>query len=501
MEEFIPDILKPTRDYPQLPVKIFPHVNESMFGYVRRLAVANYYPSASWITDLEPMLKRRSAYGCAHQALKRLVGYSKQSSPFYQVISSQFYFLGRLRICPACIEENGYHDTLWDLRFVCACPYHKLLLLDACPCCQLPLDWQRVQIDICSCGADLKKTKREKASNISLYFTELIFRASGRDVIVTELNGIQPELLNYNETERLLRNLVFLYTLSTKSIGKARQIRSVAKIVEMYDVIYALVSEWPLNFYKFLDSFRNNEGLFKGEGLQQAFGLTYRRIYAEMSLHEVQYQVAQAFEAYIHENWPGVVDERYGRVLSKATCNYLPLSKAIRGVHISRNRMNKLIDLKMIPVIRKYRPTGRVYIILKKCEAADLAALSQHMIDKKEVCHMLGVGKAAFDVLVEKKMIIPLIRAGERRFGEWWCDRRMVQFLLDEFMVLMPKTAPENGSISFSRMCQAYLAHRDLLPDLLRSILNGQIRVSGCCFDQSGGVFKLSAMYFDIPEQ
>ena len=48
----------------------------------------------------------------------------------------------RSRFCPACLAETGGRWQLWwRLRWAFACPIHRCLLADTCPCCDR---WQRI---------------------------------------------------------------------------------------------------------------------------------------------------------------------------------------------------------------------------------------------------------------------------------------------------------------------------------------------------------------------
>jgi hypothetical protein len=45
---------------------------------------------------------------------------------------------GTTRICPACLEEEEWHEPLyWKLRYVLFCPRHSIVLIDRCPGCRI----------------------------------------------------------------------------------------------------------------------------------------------------------------------------------------------------------------------------------------------------------------------------------------------------------------------------------------------------------------------------
>lgn len=64
------------------------------------------------------------------------------------------YFLNRSypRICPQCLNEDGYCHSAWDFSLVVACHRHNQLLVDQCDVCDQRLSWNRQQHAQCGCG-------------------------------------------------------------------------------------------------------------------------------------------------------------------------------------------------------------------------------------------------------------------------------------------------------------------------------------------------------------
>lgn len=59
------------------------------------------------------------------------------------------------KICPLCVKRKKYHRVTWQLRCVCCCIEHGLILSERCPHCGNLIRWNRTAIDICSCGGFL----------------------------------------------------------------------------------------------------------------------------------------------------------------------------------------------------------------------------------------------------------------------------------------------------------------------------------------------------------
>ncbi len=67
------------------------------------------------------------------------------------------YFLNRsfARVCPNCLDEQGYCRAAWDFSLCVACVRHQRALIDSCPTCARALSWSRPALGICCSGCPL----------------------------------------------------------------------------------------------------------------------------------------------------------------------------------------------------------------------------------------------------------------------------------------------------------------------------------------------------------
>ena len=62
-----------------------------------------------------------------------------------------------LHICPDCVSEDGYCQSLWELRYYTVCHRHRRLMVSHCGACGDPLSPRRAALLRCgSCNADLE---------------------------------------------------------------------------------------------------------------------------------------------------------------------------------------------------------------------------------------------------------------------------------------------------------------------------------------------------------
>jgi len=106
-----------------------------------------YLRTLAWATGADPRwlqyrcLERRTEGG---MVVCRLLGHTLRPS----MLARERW----VQLCPACVHEDGYCQSTWDVACVCACVRHSTLLVDRCLRCERRLEWDRPTVDVCKCG-------------------------------------------------------------------------------------------------------------------------------------------------------------------------------------------------------------------------------------------------------------------------------------------------------------------------------------------------------------
>jgi len=86
---------------------------------------------------------------------------------------------GGLQYCPLCLKEDAYFRIQWRLAWHTCCTRHRVLLLDSCPHCSMPiephlLEAQQQSITVCSnCLRDLQDASLDTAPNQPMRFQQM----------------------------------------------------------------------------------------------------------------------------------------------------------------------------------------------------------------------------------------------------------------------------------------------------------------------------------------
>lgn len=156
-----------------LPVVDEPFHDESLYGFVLRMAGRNRLAGMTWvlaqlgrrsITQLGESDDRMIAhlFGADPAAVNRLVvrGRWVDGTHVHWIRGHEFtrpYLLrlARPQWCPLCLAELGYARAVWDFQLTTACHLHGVQLLERCPQCTRLLRWQRRSLLNCLCGRSL----------------------------------------------------------------------------------------------------------------------------------------------------------------------------------------------------------------------------------------------------------------------------------------------------------------------------------------------------------
>jgi hypothetical protein len=170
-----------------------PLPGESLVSLVHRLTCLNRYEDESWIIRLiEPERTRIQRFDLnVHTSPSQMAAlsaktrssylsiYDMTSHPFApQFLSEQdierdgegnafirdprrarYVHVSRVKFCPVCLEQGGYHRIYWDPVYVTACLKHGIVLNDRCSSCGTPVTALEVSRGYHRCGCDLAKEK------------------------------------------------------------------------------------------------------------------------------------------------------------------------------------------------------------------------------------------------------------------------------------------------------------------------------------------------------
>lgn len=167
-----------------------PYSDESLAGYLLRLAEKNHYQSPNWILQLAGLKANRGI----DLSLNR-----KQPSRLSQLVKVNDEQLKMMatgavvrfkqcryviynyaqKLCPQCLKQALYCRRLWDDKHLKACPFHGCRLMQECPQCQQAIKWSRPGVSRCQCGFDFRDSQAAEASSYQVKLSLYLYGLDG----------------------------------------------------------------------------------------------------------------------------------------------------------------------------------------------------------------------------------------------------------------------------------------------------------------------------------
>lgn len=161
-----------------------PYIDESLIGYIVRLADTNYYPSPNYIlrisqlratgiynnvfisqvddfsllshiTEVEESILWTMAFSWRNSS-SSTYAFTSLVKAFGENISTALLNKTGGRFCPICWQHKAYYSKVCHLSRVTVCPFHKCFLIDTCSSCNNKIKFFRTSFFKCQCGFDLR---------------------------------------------------------------------------------------------------------------------------------------------------------------------------------------------------------------------------------------------------------------------------------------------------------------------------------------------------------
>jgi len=481
----------------KLPINPTLHNGESIHGVLCKLAKENGYERVSWLYDLEPCLIRTKNDALALEAIYRITNISERQSTFTTIFVQNKgldkYRSAKTKICPICLREERSHQAVWEISFACACPFHHIELIDTCLRCKKPLQWNNLVSNRCKCGGNLLSFKPNIASDDIIYLNARLWAAAGHDVQFLSTKNYPDSYLSPLTLEQLCRFYAVMSSVGDGIKRSNRMLPNIAACISEMNIISKMLQEWPLGMTHHLDTYRDANGNYNGDGLQQAFGHTYVQIYNRLTENNYDF-VKRVFEDYVNANWVGIVDRNYKRVEQNVISNdYISINKAEKILGVSVRRMNRFLAHNLFNAVVRERPSGRRHTIISENEVTKLAEIAPYLIHSKEILSLLGITRNLFHALTRSGYLRPYITLGENDAFKWWFDVRPIYKILSDISGNILSQEPDSSSVSFNMVCWRHLGSLDAILQFIDSLRNGTTLATTVKSEES---FSLKSLRF-----
>lgn len=366
--------------------RLTPKSDESFLGFLLRLAEANFYDSPRIILNVARFPQKtfggRFPHELTSSTVARFAELSKLSVEdvrplLYQriepetfkvrghLLQGRLFRLNRPQVCPACLRMSNHCRMPWDFAFVTACPIHLCRLLESCPNCDQPIQWNRKAVSICRCDYDWRTIETKRFPLSETLLPKLIYQHLG--IMSTKLEPCNP--LYSLDLPSVLKGLILIGRYDTNRRTKRDKLvlsaKTTAESHARLSAAFLVFENWPTNFFTFLDRIRADSiSSRSNSGLNGTFGDFYRNLYDRPREDDALMDlIRENFERYASENMDDAMRlfvAEVGRQVSKvAFLPYLSLEETAKVLGLTRPDVLKLVESSLLkPILRPSLDNG-----------------------------------------------------------------------------------------------------------------------------------------------
>lgn len=476
-----------------LPLRISPIDDESLAGYMVRLAERNAFERVGWLLDLAGIPAGRSMF--FEPDLKRLSSLARVSVTVLECMrigqstDGSCLFRGRpirrvhvrtrnRRLCPECLVASPHIRRCWDLSVVQVCPRHLLRLIERCEACSKAISWLNPGICHCRCGFDLRcgRTEPVRADHV------------GATGLLVDMLDMEPRL----DVAAPLAELTFSGTVDLLTVlgggeaqlaGDKRVTASRRMNPDFYRVIQDgldCTEEWPARFHDLLASLRSDAPDRRGSyGLVKSFG----RLHTAITLIEdadAKRVIGDAFRDFVRRNGDIGLTRRRSLLLSledRQQASHLTIKEASLQLRLSVVKVRRLIAAGLLQQVSERRGKGRPQLVLGEA-VRRLAACPRWLLNRTEAMAELAVDRAVFDKLVERGIIHSIDRSSGTSMP-WLIDRNEVTGLMAALERTCVEPGRREGTLPLRKASSFLFNAGKGLVDLIDAVRAGRFAIAG----------------------
>lgn len=472
-----------------------PKPDESLVGYVVRLAEANYYESMTWVTDLAGL---RSSYRAGHwmslnraatdlSRLEMLTGnnrgsfdplryglgrYERTVSIGVAELPASVVKFRRPKVCPACLREANYCRKVWDLLPYTACHAHGGVLLDICPGCGVRVSWGRSMVSRCRCGFDWRGVPKVRASQGALKASQRISELCSHGDL--EVGDDKEPLYRLGLADFCEALTVIAYHYLRMKGGKWLTANSEnSECHEAFSCACSALEGWPQRFKKFLHKY----GLGNAGGVPEFMPI--------LELHRLCKAGDLNFMTVALEDFIEEAASRHDEVLTGARTfskRFITVRESGRYFNVSPTHVEALIRCGQIHVFRGEKGTTDE-ILIDLYSAAKFKEKLDSSLTSINVGRRLGVSIADVADLVRHGCLRPMSGPTVDGMPAWRFDQDEPDRLLGKIgaRIVVGTEPGESNLVTWGEVLRVLVRHKISVGRFVRDVLD---RTLAPCFER-----------------
>jgi hypothetical protein len=465
-----------------LVVTYAPRVDESGWGYYRRLAADNVLPNWRELAGLAGIQRNRSALLMHADFVAGQLGLESEWANFASQQEMACRSWGRLHraqtdaVCPDCLVEEGYLRHYWSHTYVTACHRHDINLVDRCNECDEMLSPNRYHIDRCECGHDLHMLPRIAATPTQQWLSALI--ASGGE----HAGCIEPALCGVDVAtlSKIIRILCLSADPALPSAPRnAASPKSIAEAVDLLAPLETLLAAWPAGFQSHVEK-RIVIGKPDARTLNSLLGPWYiglRKLCQGTGFEPLLKIIIEVAAV----QFDGALGMDTAKAIAEEVTEYVRAPDAAKAIGVSVSRLHKAIEAgECMYRTRRVGTRGQIYEISRD-EVTRIQQRRDEWITRESACDLIGVPSS----VLEHMMSAGVIRADVK-----WRHDILKGGLVERCSLLdlerrirdaiVPAEATNEERFVWSGLSSRRMGDKQAIQDVMRAISEGKVNAIEC---------------------
>jgi hypothetical protein len=497
--------------------------DESLFGYLARVAEANGYDRSTWLlpigqttwfdtskwtSDTIKHVARITGLAPHEVAVRLYADIGNDKVTFFgdrirSILIDQRGQKAARKFCPDCLCETGFHSTLFDLVPIQVCPQHACRLTDTCPHCNKKVFWGQPSLVTClACGGDLRAFKTEKLPVGELRGLTAVAKRFGyphqHPHLAKQNLALADELAHLSTGEILELVITLAGYLGRRSNNCASfltftpEMRTNAHLV--LNTRLPFVQRWPEGLFEFLDLY----SLARGQTIQRANGLvkSFGRFYLSLigQTEEPWLTVKAGFADFIENHWTGVSIPRSKLPDKKSAGNgRITIVETCRILGLPPPKVHDLIKPSTDSVNPKERWRGTP-IFAGPQDIEKIASNGEKPLLLAELCQALGLTRRRQRQFLKGNVITPVLGPTIDGSPFYLFNAAQSNDILDDFTKWLTER-PSGGSLpcTFDDVLKSQSLRQIPVKMVIDAIRSGRLAPIGKSDDKRG----LFAFLFD----
>ena len=449
-----------------------PHQDESLLGYLQRLAKANGLPRKELLTAFA-----RAGEPEVADWLQMIEGPLSWPTVAAEIRDPKpkgvkLWTTHHARYCPICLGEAGYWRESWGLTLVTTCSVHGTELQGRCPNCLKETDPSAMSANSCqACGTSLCGTNFAiaPASDSAAWLTSGFEKRLYADSLPADA-GLGA--LSYDQFHELSSRLAVrsVPTESTKPL-KVADSGSLEISRLMANAAGEVLMNWPLAFREMLSGLKEayaESGRWK---LSRAFGPIYHDIHRDLNDPCFDF-LRREFESFLQHAWEAPLAKRNRNLSEEAVerHRWVSFATAAEACGLGASVVKRLHHHGEL-AYREMTHEHRVFTVVDLEQLKEISQQIPDAVDMKQTVNLLNLCHKR----VRQLLAVGILKSfgGEPRPGErWLIDSHSINELLDEKL----STSTDQDLVTINHLAKHSLPKGGGLVELVQAIRAGDLR-------------------------